>query len=353
MNGHRFDGNITGQYTSSFIEWAVFIYLRALSLNRTLEIVRVTHEQDILSKKQLLAMIERVADVLPSHEEVDALFHPQRSGHLAFDAVFFKYHHIGFGLLVAFDPKTFDLIRYQMAPSEDAPYWDAFIGATREYCATHQVDVIAVYSDGAKYLVPSVKRYFKKIPYQLCVVHKLVRMGQVVPVKAVHHSKKMTQQEKELILSFKHRFESVLFAETRQESVARKEQLKTWVRDHPDPRFRRAYHGLNRNFSLTLTHYAYPSVLRDNNMIEAFNAIISTKFDLFKGFKKLENIERWLKLVLLDYRFRPMREARDPEDRNSSPLERSLAAIPDHYNWMKMLRKSLKLSFQRREKPRD
>jgi hypothetical protein len=332
-------------YTNSFIEWAVFVYLRALSLNRTVDIVRATHEQDILSKKQLLAMIERVADALLSHEEVDALFHPQRSGHLAFDAVFFKYHHIGFGLLVAFDPKTFDLVRYQMAPSEDAPYWDAFIGATREYCTTHRIDVIAVYSDGAKYLVPSVRKYFKKTPYQLCVVHKLVRMGQIVPVKAVHHSRKMTQQEKEFILSFKHRFESVLFAETRQESVARKDQLKIWVMEHPEPRFLKAYRGLSRNFSLTLTHYAYPSVLRDNNMIEAFNAIISTKFDLFKGFKKLENIEWWLKLVLLDYRFRPMREARDPEDRNSSPLERSLVTLLPHYNWIKLLRKMLRLSF--------
>lgn len=226
MNGHRFDGNTTGMYTNSFIEWVVFVYLRALSLNRTIDIVRATHEQDILSKRLLLTMIEQVTDALPTHEDITNLFHPHRSGHIAFDAVFFKYHHIGFGLLVAFDPKTFDLIQYRIAPSEDAPYWDAFIRTTKEYCVTAKINVIAVYSDGAKYLVPSVRRYFKKTPYQLCVVHKLIRMGQVVPVKSVHHSKIMMQSEKETILSFKHRVESVLFAETKHESITRMHELR-------------------------------------------------------------------------------------------------------------------------------
>lgn len=353
MNGHRFDGNTGGMYADSFIEWVVFVYLRALSLNRTIEIARVTHEQDILSKGTLLSLLERVADELPTHEDITNLFHPQRSGHLAFDAVFFKWKRIGFGILVAFDPKTFDIICYQAAPDEGQPSWDSFISQTAGHCRKYRIEPVAVYSDGAKYLAPSVKKYFSKVPYQLCVVHKLVRMGQKVPVKSVYHSRKMSRTERESILAFKSGFEAVLFAETKQESLKKMDQLKAWVKDHPDSRFKTALNGLKRNFRLTLTHFSHPGMLRDNNMIETFNAIVSIKFDLFKGFKKLENIDRWLKLVLLDYRFRPMREARDSQPRNSSPLQRALANIPPHYNWIKLLRKTLLLSFVEKKKSRD
>lgn len=353
MNGHRFDGNTSGMYADSFIEWVAFVYLRALSLNRAIEIARVTHEQDILSKGTLLSLLELVSDELPTHQDITNLFHPQRSGHLAFDAVFFKWKRIGFGILFAFDPKTFDVIRYRVAPDEGRPSWDSFISQTAAHCRKYRIEAAAVYSDGAKYLVPSVKKYFGEVPYQLCVVHKLVRMGQKVPVKSVYHSRKMSKTERESILAFKSRFEAVLFAETKPESLKKMEQLKAWVKDHPDPRFKTALNGLKRNFRLTLTHFSHPGMLRDNNMIEAFNAIISVKFDLFKGFKKLENIDRWLKLVLLDYRFRPMTEARDSQSRNSSPLQRALANIPPHYNWIKLLRKSLLLSFVERKKSRD
>jgi len=345
MRGHRFDGNTTGKYTNSFVEWVVYVYLRSLSLNRTIDIVRATHERNILSKGNLLTMIERVTDELPTHGDINRLFHPQRTGHLAFDAVFFKWRRVGFGVMFAFDPKTFDIVYYQMALNEGKKYWEEFVKKTSFHFKKQGIKPVAIYSDGAKYLVPAIRKHFQGIPHQLCIVHKLVRMGQQVPIKSVHRSKKMSDKEKELILAFKHWFERVIFADTREDSVKRMKHLKDWVKRHPDPRFQKATNGLNRNFKLTLTHFNYDDVFRDNNMIEGFNSIIKTKLKLFKGFKKIQNIKRWLKLILLDYRFRPMRETRNKDTRNSSPLERAFANIPDHFNWIKMLRISLKLNY--------
>jgi len=345
MNGHRFDGNTTGKYTNSFIEWAVYVYLRSLSLNRAVEIIRATHEKTILSKRGLLTMLENVMEELPTHGDINRLFHPRHSGHVAFDAVFFKWRRVGFGVMFAFDPKTFDIIYYKTVSNEGEEAWNGFAKHTHRYLKKQDIKIKAVYSDGGKYLVPAVKRHFEGIPYQICIVHKMRSMGQKVPIKSVHHSKKMGEREKLSILAFKYRFEEVILASSRNESIQKMDSLKQWIKTHPDPRFKKATNSLKRNFKLTLTHFNHDDVYRDNNMIEAFNSIIKTRLKLFKGFKKLSNIKLWLRLILLDYRFRLMRETRDPNDRNSSPLERAFAVIPNHYNWLKMLRTCLKLNY--------
>jgi hypothetical protein len=88
----------------------VYVYLRCLSLNTTIDIVREEYDTDILTKGTILDFIESVADALPSVDEIDTLYHPVRSGYLAFDGVWFSFKREQIVLLVCFDLETFDIV---------------------------------------------------------------------------------------------------------------------------------------------------------------------------------------------------------------------------------------------------
>jgi len=50
LQGHQFRKDNLPSWDDSFIEYVVFVYLKCLSLNTTIDIVRETFEMDILSK---------------------------------------------------------------------------------------------------------------------------------------------------------------------------------------------------------------------------------------------------------------------------------------------------------------
>jgi hypothetical protein len=66
---------------------------------------------------------------------------------------------------------------------------------------------------------------------------------------------------------------------------------------------------LKRNFDLLLTHFDNPEMSPYNNVLEGFNYIVKRKTKLMKGFKKPVNIKRWIKLIMLDWRFHKLNES--------------------------------------------
>lgn len=343
-NNHIFKSTGSSSYTDSFIEYVVFVYLNCLSLNTTIDIIRGHYEQNLLSKKLILQFIEQVADALPSLEEIDQLYQPKRSGYLAFDGLWFKFRGQDIVLLVSFDPETFDIVTAIWADQECEETYDQLMEVVME-----KVDVKSVkglYGDGDNGLLLSLKKHFPEIPFQLCIVHKELRMGQIVPVKIVRRSKKMSDKVKEEIIRFQTLFRETIYAESKKESYQALERLKKFANRSSQERLRTAYRSLNRRFHLTLTHFDHPGMLRDNNLIECFNGILKPRLDLMKGFKKEENLDRYLKLFLLDYRFHPLRESRFKERRGKFPLELSGVYLPKLYNFIKYLRKHLNLTFQ-------
>ncbi|OGM33446.1 hypothetical protein A3D00_00830 [Candidatus Woesebacteria bacterium RIFCSPHIGHO2_02_FULL_38_9] len=67
-----------------------------------------------------------------------------------------------------------------------------------------------------------------------------------------------------------------------------------WTNAHPREKFLKAVNQLKRNFKYTLTHFDYPGMQRDNNLIECFNGCIKPRLNLMKGFKKKEKeLVRW------------------------------------------------------------
>ena len=342
-NDHYFTIAKGSVFTDSFVETVVYIYLRCLSLNTTVDIVRMFYEEDILSKGQVLDFLEIVADKLPTLDEFDAIYTPRRSGFIALDGVWFSFNKEEIVLLVCFDPVSFDVISARFEKDETEEGYDRLLTAAINKIGAHEIK--GAYGDGDRGLIASLKKLIPFVPFQLCVVHKEMRMGQFVPIKSLHTSKQFTDQQKHDIKAFQFLFREVIYAKTKEESVVALERLGKYVKQNPQERFLKAYRSLSKNFSLTLTHFVHPEMERDNNLLECFNGIIKPRLKLMKSFKKQENLDRYLKLFLFEFRFRPLKESRFRDRRGNSPLQLGDVYLPDSYNFITFLRKSFNLKF--------
>lgn len=342
-NGHFFKSNPLGTYDDSFIEYVVYVYLRCLSLNTTVDIIRATYEEDILTKLQVLRFIENVADKLPTLDDIDRLFDPKRSGFLAIDGVWFQYGDEEIVLMVAFDPVSFDIIAALWKDVENYEGYKALIQKVIEKVSKEKI--IGIYGDGDLGLLQALNEYLPDIPFQLCVVHKELRMGMLIPVKSVNVSRRMDEKKKEEIRTFQQLYRSCIYADTKEEAKQSLIKLKLYTTASQYEMFRKAYHSLTHHFELTLTHFDYPHMERDNNLLECFNGILKPRLNLMKGFKKKDNIDRYLKLFLLEFRFRPLKESRFKERRNQTPLELGEVYMAKYYNFINFLRLHLNLHF--------
>lgn len=342
-NGHYFTIGRNGVFSDSFVETVVYIYLRCLSLNTTVDIIRMFYEEDVLSKGQVLDFLEVVADKLPTLDDVDAIYFPQRSGYIALDGVWFSFNREEIVLLVAFDPVTFDIIDARWEEDETADGYERLL--TNVINKLGAIEIKGVYGDGDNGLIYSLKKLLPHVPFQLCVVHKEMRMGQFVPVKSVNSSRQLTVQQKYDIREFQYLFRNTIYAKTKEESYEGLKILTEYVKRNPQERFQKAYRSLLKNFAYTLTHFDHPHMHRDNNLLECFNGIIKPRLNLMKSFKKKENLDRYLKLFLLEFRFRALKESRFKDRRGQSPLELGDVFLPDSYNFITFLRKSFNFKF--------
>lgn len=349
-NGHSFQAGHRQQWTDQFIEHVVYIYLRSLSLNTTIDIIREEQEKQILTKALVLNFLECVADALPSLGDINRIYEPRRSGYLAFDGVWFKSKGEDIVLLVCFDSETFDIIAANWSDSEDSSGYSQLIDEALCYLPVSKVK--GVYGDGSRGLLSALAQRLSHIPFQLCVVHKEMRMGQVIPIKSVNVSKRMKEEIKEEILTFQKIFRLCIYPESKGAALNNLEQLGKYVKTIKGPnqeRFTKAYHSLKRDFELTLTHFDHPDMDRDNNLLECFNSCIKPRLKLMKGFKKTNNLDRYLKLFLLDFRFHRLKESRFASRRAKSPLELGDVLLPEYYNFMKLLRKEFGLKYFKKQ----
>lgn len=342
-NMHVFRVGNPPLFDDSFIEQVVYVYLRCLSLNTTIDIIREMYEQDVLSKRLILDFLVTVADRLPTLSEIDDVFEPKRSGFVALDGTWFSFNDEEIVLLVAFDPVSFDIIAANFEKDETEDGYTRLVSEVIQKLGA--LEIKGAYGDGDNGLISSLKKLLPHVPFQLCIVHKEMRMGQLVPVKSLHHSKYFTDQQKHDIKTFQFLFREVIYAKTKEESVKALETLSKYVKQNPNERFKKAYRSLNKNFQYTLTHFNHVHMERDNNLLECFNGIIKPRLNLMKSFKKEDNLDRYLKLFLLEFRFRPLKESKFRDRRGQSPLELGGVFLPKYYNFIRFLREHFKLSF--------
>lgn len=316
-----------GTFAGDLVDFVVYSYMRSLSLNTTVALIRAIFEEPILSKAMVLRFIERVAEALPSLEAVTAHFQPQRSGWYAWDGTWFKYRGREFVGLVCFDVRTLDVVNYVLAPKEEAAAYERLVNKV-----LHEIgkDCKGFHADGDLGLLKVLGERFPGIPLQVCAFHKYSRVGQRIPF---HRSKDPLPAEVKRLV------EHVLFAPSEAKARERLAVLECFVAAHQANRkLREVLEIVRYNFELLLTHFQHPEMSPYNNVLEGFNGLLKRRIDLMRGFKKPVNIHRYFKLFLLDYRFHPLVESRFPKRHGRSPLELAGCQIPPHHNWIKFLR---------------
>ena len=311
------------------IEQATFMYLRSISFNSVIAILRSWFEKDIFSKDVLINHVEQLTNKLPNHFQITQWLKPTRSGYFALDGTWLKYRGRDIVLLILFDVKTLDIVNWKVALKEcEKSYTDLVNNVYDEISP----NIKGFFCDGDPGLLKTLKKKFPGKPIQLCVFHKYSRAGQIIPFIRI---KNETDRE------IKKKVETVLFAPTKIEALDAMTDLKRYAREHQKHEKLQELIGvLKRNFDLLLTHYDNPEMSPYNNVLEGFNYIVKRKTKLMKGFKKPINITRWIKLIMLDWRFHYLTESTFPTRKNKSPLELAGCNLPKIYNWMKYVREN-------------
>ena len=311
------------------IEQATFMYLRSLSFNSVSEIFRSWFEKDVLPKKVLLSHIERLSERLPSNSEITDWLKPTRSGYYALDGTWMKYRGNDFVLLILFDVQTLDIVNYRIASAETE---QAYLKLLKRVYDEINANSKGFFCDGDPGLLKALKTLFPQTPIQLCVFHKYSRAGQIISFK---HIKNDTDKE------IKKKVEAILFASSKQKAIDNLKELESYAQEHQKyKKLKKLIGVLKHNFELLLTHFDNPEMSPYNNTLEGFNYIVKRKTKLMKGFKKPVNIGRWIKLIMIDWRFHRLIESTFKERKNKSPLELAGCNLPKIYNWMSYVRKN-------------
>lgn len=314
------------------VEHCAYMYLRSVSFNSIVAINQSWFEKKVFSKQTLLRQLEELSDKLPSLQDITRWLKPRRSGYYALDGTWLKYQGEDIVLLILFDVETLDVVSYLVAKEENEKNYQRLILSAREELLTENGIVKGFFCDGDPGLLKTLKSFFPGKPIQLCVFHKYSRVGQIIP---------MVYLRKEIDKEIKRRVEAVLFASSKTESCTKLGELERYAQEHQSyEKLQKIIGVLKRNFDLLLTHFDNPQMSAYNNVLEGFNYIVKRKTRLMKGFKKEMNIDRWLKLILVDWRFHELVESEFKTRKNKSPLELAGCKLPKIYNWMKFVREN-------------
>lgn len=311
------------------IEYAAYMYLRSVSFNSILAILRAWYGKRVLSKNILIKHIEQLADSIPDNAAITAWLKPWRSGYYAIDGTWLKYRGRDIVLLIILDVRTLDIVAWKVAVVEDEESYQRLIDLAKDEISSK---VKGFFCDGDPGLLKVLKSNFPGKPIQLCVFHKYSRAKQLVPFM-----RPRTAMDKEI----KKRTQKVLFAPTKQHALNALLELERYAQTHQShDKLQKVIGVLKRNFDLLLTHFDNPEMSPYNNVLEGFNHVIKRRTRLMKGFKKPVNINRWIKLLLLDWRFHILKESAFKERRGKSPLQIAKADLPEIFNWMTYIREN-------------
>lgn len=322
-------------FTPRMIDWIGYVYLHSMSLEDTVNIARAFFEKDYLTKNTVLNHLEKLIDSLPAVDMVSQKFKPVRSGYYAWDGTWLKLNGNDIVLLICFDVVSLDVVNYLVVPYECYETYFTLVSIINRTEPDILAQAKGFFCDGELGLLKLLRKNYSSVPLQLCVFHKYSRAGQIIPFV---HAKGMDKDIKE-------RVEKVLFAPTKQRAIDNLTELKRYASEHQrNKKLKEIIGVLKRNFELLLTHFDHPEMSPYNNALEGFNGIIKRKIILMKGLKKELNVDRWIKFLLLDYRFHKIHSSIFPDRNGKSPLELAQVSLPKYHNWLRLVRKKASIS---------
>jgi len=231
---------------------------------------------------------------------------------------------IEYVLLLACDIKTQDIVHVKLVESENYKCFVQFLIEIRDIV---QYPLKAVTIDLRRGLLTAIREIFPDIPVQACVIHLSRQLDLRLP-KGKKKSKFRKQNKilKELI-------RKILFANDFEEA-----ELNFWYLICEKHKFQTKHQKsvvkmIERNFWLIVTHFIYPNVIRDNNIIENIIKQLNRKLKLIGGFHSKESAWAIIKLLVMCYRFKAFTNSKNPDLNGKSPLELAHCNIK-HWDWL-------------------
>jgi transposase-like protein len=222
-------------------------------------------------------------------------------------------------LLLCSDFESLDLVGYGLAKLENYGSWKKFlIGACGELTKS-EIKKFFV-TDGKRGLHQALSELFPNIPTQLRATHKQRRINMIVPrVRGDGYDK--------LYSHLAHRAIRAPIDAVSNSYPRMLADLKCGEEysDYPKPRQQK----LNRiigalRFQKNKLHARYAIDEIDDpttNQLEGINSFLQERIDLMRGFKKLENADLLIKLLIYYYRFHKFTSSGFKERNGKCPVE--------------------------------
>ena len=294
----------------------VFEYL----LKRSLQNIETSKTVGHISKDKILNILLSVSLQLPDIFLLNKKLDIRWSGKFAFDGTFFKISGKLFVLLLCSDFESLDVINYMIAPLENYHYWKKFLEKINYELSKNGIAKFYV-TDGKKGLHQALFELYPNVPTQLCTTHKQRRINQIIPQiygdgydKLFSHLahqaikapiKEIYQFYLDILVDFNYSKEFLTYPDSR------KQKLKKII-------------GALRFQKLKLhTRYYSQEKITDptTNHLEGINSFLKERIGLMRGFKKLDNTELLIKLLIYYYRFHEFTSSSFKERNGKCPIE--------------------------------
>jgi transposase-like protein len=293
-----------------------------------------------------------VAQKLSTCIFLNQYLHIKFSGRIGLDAIFVSVEGVSTAILIACDLDSLDIIDFGIYDSESEESWTDFLSNLNK--SLNGIYPKIFVSDGKKGINNSLRKLYEFVPRQVCVAHKLRRLVNIFPQRALTKYERLIKDiANKTILSttideFKENeaeFLRLVISPNLRSSNVHESVLE----------YRKALRArgvIRYQKSDFLTQFKYPDLIKEdrtNNALEgSVNSFLKTRINIFRGFKSHELFEYWIRLLVFYYRFHKFtsskykwRNKKRPIEINWDCDERKLSKILKNktYSWIESLTK--------------
>ncbi|HNJ42727.1 MAG TPA: transposase [Acidobacteriota bacterium] len=296
----------------------VRLYIQSKSSSREVAATMKIDQSTVIRWTQQLG--EKCADTIQTNRQL----RPQWRGWLGIDGKFIRVggHHMA--CLLAIDLATLDIPHCDLVTAEDEAGCRRFLEIVRQQVGAGR-GIVSDLGKGKVWL-KLIAELFPDVPHQACIVHFDRYVQQTLPKSKNNRHAAEHELLRQLI-------KRLLYAQTfadAEEVFVRLLDCQSYFQVACQ---RTILTSLKRHFDLLTAHFHTPGLDRTNNVTENLIKQLDRKIFLLNDFSTPQAALNFLKLWVLNYRFKPF-SASSIETRNGrSPL--ALAGVEtNHWDWL-------------------
>ena len=305
----------------------VFEYL----LKRSLRNIKTSKAVGGVGKDRILDILLSVSRRLPDITVLNSRLDIKWSGKFALDATFPKLRGRIFALLICSDFVSLDVVGYLIASLENYQSWKLFLEKITLELTKNGISKFFV-TDGKRGLHQALSELFPNVPAQLCTTHKQRRINQIVPhIRGDGYDRLFSHLAHRAILApIKEAYQTYL-------KILLNFQNSQEYQNYPKPRqekLNKIIGALRFQQSKLHTRYNALEAIDDptTNHLEGINSFLKERINLMRGFKKSDNAELLIKLLIYYYRFHKFTSSSFKERNGKCPVQLNILNNQNYLN---------------------